>query len=112
AVGKFARFEPAPRQVRAAPMKPIPAALRPALLPGATLLAVLAALQLLTFIGVLPARSFPLVTDVFAALVREAGTAAFWIAVGHTLSGWAIGLLIAIVLAIPLGIVLGSSLML
>lgn len=107
-------FEPADvRQVRVTPMMDfILTRLRPAMLPGATLLALLALLQFLTYSGVLSARAFPLVTDVFAALIYEAGTVGFWLAVGHTLSGWAIGLLIAIVLAVPLGIVLGSSRML
>ncbi|CAM5198024.1 hypothetical protein CDEF62S_03150 [Castellaniella defragrans] len=79
------------------------------MLPGTTLLAVLATLQFLTLGGALPPRSFPLITDIFAALIHAGGTTQFWIAVGNTLAGWALGLGIAIGLAIPIGIVLGSS---
>jgi ABC-type nitrate/sulfonate/bicarbonate transport system permease component len=43
------------------------------------------------------------------ALVDQLGTASFWTAVGNTLEGAAIGLGIACAVAIPVGIVVGSS---
>jgi ABC-type nitrate/sulfonate/bicarbonate transport system permease component len=36
-------------------------------------------------------------------------TSAFWVALGQTVRGWAIGLGLAIALAVPIGITLGSS---
>ena len=36
-------------------------------------------------------------------------TQAFWTAFGQTVRGWALGLAIATVLAVPIGILLGSS---
>src|SRR5687768_1117258 len=48
----------------------------------------------------------------FASLLEEAGTSSFWSAVANTLQGWALGLGIAMLIAIPAGIVLGSSRML
>jgi ABC-type nitrate/sulfonate/bicarbonate transport system permease component len=43
------------------------------------------------------------------ALWSMVQTASFWIAFGETVRGWAIGLGLAAVLAIPIGIALGSS---
>ena len=45
----------------------------------------------------------------FAALFDEVQASSFWKAVGNTLQGWAIGLAIAALIAIPVGIVVGSS---
>jgi ABC-type nitrate/sulfonate/bicarbonate transport system permease component len=43
------------------------------------------------------------------ALWELVKTGAFWSALGHTVRGWAVGLGVAAGLAIPIGIVLGSS---
>jgi ABC-type nitrate/sulfonate/bicarbonate transport system permease component len=59
--------------------------------------------------GVLPAQTIPPMSETFAELLDTMGTAEFWSAVYNTLKGWALGLGIAIVLAVPLGIVIGSS---
>jgi ABC-type nitrate/sulfonate/bicarbonate transport system permease component len=72
-------------------------------------LAVLAAFELASRSGVLNARYFPPVTDMLSALADEIGTASLWTAVGQTLQGWALGLGIALLAAVPLGIVIGSS---
>jgi len=65
--------------------------------------------ELLVRIGLLSESSFPTMTDTFARLFEELGTSAFWSAVGQTLQGWALGLGIAIVLAVPIGMLVGSS---
>jgi ABC-type nitrate/sulfonate/bicarbonate transport system permease component len=57
----------------------------------------------------LPQRHFPPVSDTFAELGSQMSGAEFWVAVGNTLQGWALGLGIAAALAIPLGIAIGSS---
>jgi len=49
------------------------------------------------------------VIDTVSELWNLLSTSGFWSAVGSTLHGWALGLGIAAALAIPLGIVIGSS---
>jgi ABC-type nitrate/sulfonate/bicarbonate transport system permease component len=72
-------------------------------------LAVLALLELVTRAELISSRYFPPPTEIFAALVDEVQTASFWTAVGNTLQGWALGLGIAAAIAIPAGILIGSS---
>jgi ABC-type nitrate/sulfonate/bicarbonate transport system permease component len=72
-------------------------------------LVVLGVLELLTRGEVISPRYFPPPSEMFAALFDELGTSEFWSAVGSTLQGWALGLGIAALIAIPLGIVIGSS---
>ncbi len=78
-------------------------------LPWLGVLVVLGVLELLTRGEVLSPRYFPPPSEMFAALFDEAGTSEFWSAVGNTVQGWALGLGIAALIAIPLGIVIGSS---
>jgi ABC-type nitrate/sulfonate/bicarbonate transport system permease component len=72
-------------------------------------LAVLALLELVTRAELISSRYFPPPTEIFAALADQVQTASFWKAVGNTLQGWALGLGIAAAIAIPAGIVIGSS---
>ncbi|HWI30948.1 MAG TPA: ABC transporter permease subunit, partial [Microbacterium sp.] len=72
-------------------------------------LIVLAAMEIVTRAGVLPAAYIPPPSTVLITLVGLLGDPALWIAVGQTLAGWALGLGIAIVIAVPLGLLLGSS---
>jgi ABC-type nitrate/sulfonate/bicarbonate transport system permease component len=76
-------------------------------LPWLGLLAVLAVCELLT--RVIGSAFFPPVTEMLGSLVDELGTGSFWAAVGNTLQGWAIGLGLAVAIAVPAGIVIGSS---
>jgi ABC-type nitrate/sulfonate/bicarbonate transport system permease component len=69
----------------------------------------LALWQLLTATGVLNPDHIPTMTDTVAELVDLLGESSFWSALGSTLEGWALGLGIAAALAIPLGILIGSS---
>jgi ABC-type nitrate/sulfonate/bicarbonate transport system permease component len=59
--------------------------------------------------GALSDTSFPPMTDTLAELGRQLGTGAFWTALANTLQGWALGLGLAILLAVPAGILVGSS---
>ena len=59
--------------------------------------------------GFLSETSFPPMTDTVAELGRQLGTGDFWTAVLNTLQGWALGLGLAILLAVPAGILVGSS---
>ena len=65
--------------------------------------------ELLARAGVLSATSFPPMSETIATLFEQLGTGDFWSAVANTLQGWALGLGIALVLAVPAGILVGSS---
>jgi ABC-type nitrate/sulfonate/bicarbonate transport system permease component len=76
------------------------------------ILSVLAALGLWELISrteVISQRDLPAMSTTVQALWSMVQTASFWIAFGETVRGWAIGLGLAAVLAIPIGIALGSS---
>ena len=59
--------------------------------------------------NLLPTHAFPPPTETARALAAELGHPAFWSDVGLTLEGWAIGLALAATLAVPIGILVGSS---
>lgn len=65
--------------------------------------------ELVSRTGVLSPEFFPPATDVVATLITNATLTGFWGAVGTTLGTWALGMLVAGVLAAPLGIVIGLS---
>ncbi|PRX95767.1 ABC transporter permease [Allonocardiopsis opalescens] len=72
-------------------------------------LAVLAAFELCSRLGVLPRQWFPPVSEIYVELFRLAFGRPLWVEIGRTLSGWAIGLGLATLLAVPAGVLLGSS---
>jgi ABC-type nitrate/sulfonate/bicarbonate transport system permease component len=78
-------------------------------LPWLSVLAVLALFDLLPRIGLLPERHFPPISQTLGTLGDQLTQSSFWESVGNTIEGWALGLGIAAGLAIPLGIVIGSS---
>jgi ABC-type nitrate/sulfonate/bicarbonate transport system permease component len=69
---------------------------------------VMAVLELIARVGLLPARWFPPVTVVFGALAQLVVTTQLWVEVGRTLLGWVLGLGIAVVLAVPAGMAIGT----
>jgi ABC-type nitrate/sulfonate/bicarbonate transport system permease component len=79
------------------------------LLPLAGALAVLACFELLSRTELIASRHFPPVSEMIAQLVQELGEPGFWSAVANTLQGWAIGLALACAIAIPAGILIGST---
>jgi ABC-type nitrate/sulfonate/bicarbonate transport system permease component len=79
------------------------------LLPWASVVGVLVLFDILPRIGVLPRDHFPPISETLSTLGEQLGEGSFWEAVGNTLQGWALGLGIAAALAIPIGIVVGSS---
>ena len=79
------------------------------ILPWASVLGVLALFEVLPRFGVLPIRFFPPMSQILATLGSEALEAGYWTATWNTLQGWALGLAVAGVIAIPLGIVIGST---
>lgn len=78
-------------------------------LPWVSVIAVLALFEVLPRIGVLAQDHFPPISQTLGTLFEQLGAESFWVAIGNTLEGWALGLGIAAALAIPLGIVIGSS---
>jgi ABC-type nitrate/sulfonate/bicarbonate transport system permease component len=72
-------------------------------------IALLALIELVTAVGLLPERHFPLVSDDIKTLVNQLGESSFWSAVGETLRAWGIGFAIAAALGIVLGILIGAS---
>jgi ABC-type nitrate/sulfonate/bicarbonate transport system permease component len=65
--------------------------------------------ELCTRVGILPRRWFPPVSEMYAEFFRLLGARPLWVEIGRTLSGWAIGLGLGLVLAVPIGMVLGAS---
>ncbi|WP_417564733.1 ABC transporter permease [Microbacterium sp.] len=57
----------------------------------------------------LPSKFLPPPSVVFTTLIVKLGSAEAWWAILDTLRGWAIGLGLAVVIAVPLGLLLGSS---
>jgi ABC-type nitrate/sulfonate/bicarbonate transport system permease component len=78
-------------------------------LPWLSVLGVLVLFDLLPRIGVLPERHFPPISKTLGTLSDQLSASEFWTAVGDTVQGWALGLLVAAALAIPLGILIGST---
>ena len=78
-------------------------------LPWVSVAGALALFELLPRIGVLPEEHFPPISQTLAELGSQIVSSGFWEAVLNTLQGWALGLGIAAALAIPLGIVIGST---
>ncbi len=81
----------------------------PVVLGALGLLALVALFEILPRIGVLNRRFFPTSTEIGSALIDQVQQSEFWVAVLDTLKGWALGLAIAAVAGVVLGIVIGSS---
>lgn len=79
------------------------------LLPALSIAAALGVWELVSRTGVVAARDLPAMSTSFSTLWSIVQTGSFWTALLETIRGWALGLIIAATLAIPLGIALGSS---
>jgi ABC-type nitrate/sulfonate/bicarbonate transport system permease component len=74
----------------------------------AGVIVVMAVMEVVARAELLPSQWFPPVTLVFGTLLGMLGTGDLWAEVGRTLQGWGLGLGIALVLAVPVGMVIGS----
>lgn len=74
---------------------------------GGTVLGILVVWEVLSRLGILPSASFPPASETLLRLFDLVFSASFWGAVGHTLQGTAIGLLIVCIVAVPLGLLIG-----
>ncbi|NMH96820.1 ABC transporter permease [Pseudonocardia sp. K10HN5] len=65
--------------------------------------------ELLPRLGILPAEYIPPASVVLPTLVGLFGDGAFWSDLGATLAGWVIGLSLSTVVAVPLGLLIGTT---
>lgn len=65
--------------------------------------------ELMPALGVVKAKYLPPASEVLIALAGDLGMTAFWIAVGETMLAWSIGLVIAVAVALVLGLAIGMS---
>ena len=77
--------------------------------PALSVAAALALWELVTRTGAISPKDLSPMSTTLSELWRLAGTGRFWTQLGETVRGWALGLGIATALAVPLGILLGSS---
>lgn len=70
---------------------------------------VLALWQLLSATGVLPGDSFPSMTAVLSAVVKDLSHSDGWRSIGNTLAGWGIGFAIGAAAAIVVGLAIGLN---
>jgi len=81
----------------------------PAVLGTFGVVIVLAIGEFAPLIGLVRKDVFPPIGDSLSALVTQVQLGAFWIAVGQTMEGWAVGLAIAFVLGVALGALIGAN---
>lgn len=74
----------------------------------AGLVGMLAVLEAVPRLGLVPAQYLPPTSTIAGALAAEMVSVTFWTALGETMLAWAIGLAIAFGLALALGVVIGS----
>ena len=79
------------------------------LLPVLSIVAALALWEAISGAGLISQAYLPSASTSFGALRDMASTRGFWENVAYTVRGWALGLGFAILLAVPAGILLGSS---
>jgi len=79
------------------------------LVPVLSIAAALALWELVSRTGMISQKDLPSMSTSFRALWSLVQTGAFWHALLQTVRGWALGLGVATVLAVPLGIALGRS---
>jgi ABC-type nitrate/sulfonate/bicarbonate transport system permease component len=74
----------------------------------AGLLGFLVLLEVVPRAGLVPDRYLPPTSRIAGALADELRQPAFWVALGDTLQGWAVGLALAVGAGVGLGLLLGS----
>jgi ABC-type nitrate/sulfonate/bicarbonate transport system permease component len=79
------------------------------LLPALGVAVALAAFEVAPRVGVLPRSSFPPVSEILGRLADLVTTSDLWRAVRDTLDAWVRAMVIATLLAVPLGLAIGSS---
>lgn len=78
-------------------------------LPVLGLTIALAAFEIAPRMGLLPRQSFPPVSEIFTALAGLVASGQVWVPVLETLGGWLRAMLIAVAIAVPVGMLMGAS---
>lgn len=78
-------------------------------LPVVSVAVALLAWEVISRSGLISQRDLPAMSTAFRELWTMMTTQGFWAAYWETVRGWLIGIVIATVLAVPIGIILGSS---
>lgn len=79
------------------------------MLPLAGLAVTLAFFELAPRVGLLSRSSFPPVSEIFGALASMLATADLWLAVRDTMDAWGRSMVLATLIGVPLGFLIGSS---
>src|ERR671935_2145146 len=96
-------------RLRRAPIRLTPARLTEGVVFALSIGAALVLWEVISRTGVISQKDLPSMSTSFGELWSLVQTGDFWAAFGDTVRGWALGLTIATALAVPIGIVLGSS---
>ena len=91
---------------------PAPAAAGPLLHRAEPVLVVLGlvlAWEIATRSGVLPGQDFPPATEIASALGADLAGAERWGGIAASMSAWALGMILVIVVGVPVGMLLGAS---
>jgi ABC-type nitrate/sulfonate/bicarbonate transport system permease component len=107
--GDAAAAAAAGARLRAVPIRLAPARLAEGAVFAVSIAAALAFWEVISRTGVISQKDLPSMSTSFRELWSLMQTGAFWAAFGETVRGWALGLGVATVLAVPIGILLGSS---
>jgi ABC-type nitrate/sulfonate/bicarbonate transport system permease component len=96
-------------RLRRAPIRLAPARLAEWVMFALSVAAALAVWELVSRTELISQKDLPSMSTSFHALWSLVQTGHFWAAFGDTVRGWALGLAVATALAIPIGVLLGSS---
>src|ERR671937_3000446 len=96
-------------RLRRAPIRLTPARLTEGVVFALSIGAALVLWEVISRTGVISEKDLPSMSTSFGELWSLVQTGDFWAAFGETVRGWALGLGVATALAVPIGIVLGSS---
>jgi ABC-type nitrate/sulfonate/bicarbonate transport system permease component len=99
---------PGPAGTRLAGAGPSGGRLSGWLLPVVGIAVAIAVFEIAPRVGLVDRRFLPPASEMFAALFGRVADGSLWMPVGQTLQGWALGLGTAILVALPLGILIGS----
>jgi ABC-type nitrate/sulfonate/bicarbonate transport system permease component len=97
------------KEARRSPVRLVPARLAEGLVFVLSIAAALALWEVVSRTGAISQKDLPSMSTSFRELWSLVQTGDFWAAFGQTVRGWALGLAVAIALAVPIGILLGSS---
>lgn len=85
----------------------IPRPARGFLLPLLGVASILVAMELASRLGLVDHRYMPPVSEIAVAVLQELGSSALWENVLWTMEGWGLGLLIALAVGLPVGLICG-----